>query len=113
MIETRDLTKRYDDFYAIKSIDLSLAQGDLFGFIGPNGAGKTTTMAILATLLEPSWGEAYVCGHSIHTEPKEIRRLVGYMPDFFGVYDDMTVIEYLEFFRQRVPHQRFRPSQTM
>ena len=67
-------------------------------FIGPNGAGKTTTMRIIATLLNPTWGEAYVCGNSIYTKPKEIRRLVGYMPDFFGVYDDMTVIEYLEFF---------------
>lgn len=84
--------------YAIKGIELDLKQGDLFGFIGPNGAGKTTTMRIIATLSEPSWGEAYVCGHSIYSEPKEIRRLVGYMPDFFGVYDDMKVIEYLEFF---------------
>ena len=70
----------------------------MFGFIGPNGAGKTTTMRILATLLNPTWGEAYVCGYSIYTQPKEIRRLIGYMPDFFGVYDDMKVIEYLEFF---------------
>ena len=98
MIKTVDLTKKYGDAYAIHSIDLDLAPGDLFGFIGPNGAGKTTTMRIIATLLEPSWGEAYVCGHSVHTQPKEIRRLVGYMPDFFGVYDDMTVVEYLEFF---------------
>lgn len=98
MIKTIDLTKKYGDAYAIRSIDLDLQAGDLFGFIGPNGAGKTTTMRIIATLLEPSWGEAYVCGHSVHTHPKEIRRLVGYMPDFFGVYDDMTVVEYLEFF---------------
>ena len=98
MIKTVDLTKKYGDAFAIRSIDLDLAEGDLFGFIGPNGAGKTTTMRIIATLLEPSWGEAYVCGHSVHTQPKEIRRLVGYMPDFFGVYDDMTVVEYLEFF---------------
>ncbi len=98
MIKTVDLTKKYGDAFAIRSIDLDLQPGDLFGFIGPNGAGKTTTMRIIATLLEPSWGEAYVCGHSVHTQPKEIRRLVGYMPDFFGVYDDMTVTEYLEFF---------------
>ncbi|MEM6779471.1 MAG: ABC transporter ATP-binding protein [Planctomycetota bacterium] len=98
MIKTVDLTKKYGDAFAIRSIDLDLEAGDLFGFIGPNGAGKTTTMRIIATLLEPSWGEAYVCGHSVHTAPKEIRRLVGYMPDFFGVYDDMTVVEYLEFF---------------
>ena len=84
--------------YAIRDIDLDLGQGDLFGFIGPNGAGKTTTMRIIATLLTPTYGEAYVCGYSIYTHPKEIRRLVGYMPDFFGVYDDMTVIEYLDFF---------------
>lgn len=84
--------------YAIRDIELDLVQGDLFGFIGPNGAGKTTTMRIIATLLTPTYGEAYVCGYSIYTHPKEIRRLVGYMPDFFGVYDDMTVIEYLDFF---------------
>ena len=98
MIKTVDLTKKYGDMFAIKSIDLELDEGDLFGFIGPNGAGKTTTMRIIATLLQPTWGEAYVCGHSIYGNAKEIRRLVGYMPDFFGVYDDMKVIEYLEFF---------------
>ncbi len=98
MIKTENLTKKYGELYAIKGIELDLKQGDLFGFIGPNGAGKTTTMRIIATLSEPSWGEAYVCNHSIYNEPKEIRRLVGYMPDFFGVYDDMKVIEYLEFF---------------
>ncbi|MEM6691267.1 MAG: ABC transporter ATP-binding protein [Planctomycetota bacterium] len=98
MIKTVDLTKKYGDMFAINSIDLDLSPGDLFGFIGPNGAGKTTTMRIIATLLEPSWGEAYVCDHSVHTAAEEIRRLVGYMPDFFGVYDDMTVVEYLEFF---------------
>ena len=98
MIKASQLTKKYDEMYAIRDIVLDLGQGDLFGFIGPNGAGKTTTMRIIATLLTPTYGEAYVCGHSIYTHPKEIRRLVGYMPDFFGVYDDMTVIEYLEFF---------------
>jgi len=110
MIETRDLTKKYGELYAIKSIDLNLDRGDLFGFIGPNGAGKTTTMKILATLLNPTWGEAYVGGNSIYTRPKEIRRMIGYMPDFFGVYDDMKVIEYLEFFaaayRIRGPQRR-------
>jgi ABC-2 type transport system ATP-binding protein len=98
VIETRDLTKKYDQLYAVKALDLTLVPGDVFGFIGPNGAGKTTTMRMLATLPNPSWGEAYVCGHSIYTQPKEIRRLVGYMPDAYGVYDDMKVIEYLEFF---------------
>lgn len=98
MIKTVNLTKKFGDMFAIKGIELDLQAGDCFGFIGPNGAGKTTTMRIIATLSEPSWGEAYVCGHSIYNEPREIRRLVGYMPDFFGVYDDMKVIEYLEFF---------------
>jgi ABC-2 type transport system ATP-binding protein len=98
MIEAKDLTKKYGDFFAAKQVDLKLETGDVFGFIGPNGAGKTTTMRMLATLLDPTWGEAYICGYSIYTHPREIRRLVGYMPDFFGVYDDMKVIEYLEFF---------------
>lgn len=98
MIRTANLTKKYGEMYAIRGINLELEQGDLFGFIGPNGAGKTTTMRIIATLLTPTYGEAYVCDNSIYTHPEEIRRLVGYMPDFFGVYDDMTVIEYLEFF---------------
>ncbi len=98
MIEVRDLTKKYGDLNAIHKIELKLDRGDVFGFIGPNGAGKTTTMRILATLLNPTWGEAYVGGYSIYTKPKEIRRIIGYMPDFFGVYDNMRVIEYLEFF---------------
>jgi ABC-2 type transport system ATP-binding protein len=98
VIETRDLTKTYGELYALKKLDLKLERGDVYGFIGPNGAGKTTTMRILATLLNPTWGEAYVCGYSIYTKAKDIRRVIGYMPDFFGVYDDMKVLEYLEFF---------------
>jgi ABC-2 type transport system ATP-binding protein len=116
-IETKGLTKKYGDMFAIRDIDLDLEQGDLFGFIGPNGAGKTTTMRIIATLLNPTWGEAYVCGNSIYTKPKEIRSLVGYMPDFFGVYDDMKVIEYLEFFaaayRIRGPERRKRCDEML
>ena len=98
MIETRDLTKMYGDLYALNRLNLRLDRGDVYGFIGPNGAGKTTTMRILATLLNPSWGEATVCGYSIYNSSREIRKLIGYMPDFFGVYDDMKVTEYLEFF---------------
>lgn len=117
MIKTTNLTKKYGDMYAIRGIDLDLEEGDLFGFIGPNGAGKTTTMRIIATLLTPTHGEAYVCGNSIYEEPKEIRRLVGYMPDFFGVYDDMTVIEYLEFFaaayRIQGPERRQRCDEML
>src|SRR5271166_4731201 len=98
MIKIQDLTKIYGDVHALQNLNLELDDGDLFGFIGPNGSGKTTTMRILATLLQPTWGEASICGYSIYTHPKEIRRIIGYMPDFFGVYDDMKVIEYLEFF---------------
>ena len=98
MIKTVDLTMKYGEMFAIQKINIDLEKGDLFGFIGPNGAGKTTTMRIIATLLNPTSGDAYVCGNSVLTKPAETRRLVGYMPDFFGVYDDMKVIEYLEFF---------------
>src|SRR5262245_42598110 len=98
MIETRDLTKMYGELYALDRLTIQLERGDVYGFIGPNGAGKTTTMRILATLLTPTWGEATVCGYSIYNGAKDIRRVMGYMPDFFGVYDDMKVIEYLEFF---------------
>src|SRR4029450_9837614 len=98
MIETRDLTKMYGDLYALNRLTLKLERGDVYGFIGPNGARKTTTQRILAPLPTPTWGEATVCGYSIYNNAKEIRRLIGYMPDFFGVYDDMKVTEYLEFF---------------
>ena len=98
MIETRDLTKMYGQLYALDRLTIKLERRDVYGFIGPNGAGKTTTMRILATLLTPTFGEATVCGYSIYNGTKDIRRVMGYMPDFFGVYDDMKVTEYLEFF---------------
>ena len=98
MIETRALTKVYRELTALDKLDLVIDKGDIFGFIGPNGAGKTTTMKILATLLRPTSGQAYVCGYSVNGQSKHIRRKIGYVPDFFGVYEDMTVTEYLEFF---------------
>jgi ABC-2 type transport system ATP-binding protein len=117
MIETRDLTKMYGDLFALNRLTLRLERGDVYGFIGPNGAGKTTTMRILATLLNPTWGEATVCGYSIYNGAKEIRRLIGYMPDFFGVYDDMKVVEYLEFFaaayRIKGPERRKKCDQVL
>src|SRR3954453_20654197 len=117
MIETRDLTKMYGELYALNRLTLRLEKGDVYGFIGPNGAGKTTTMRILATLLNPTWGEATVCGYSIYNNSKEIRRVMGYMPDFFGVYDDMKVIEYLEFFaaayRIKGPERRRKCDQVL
>src|SRR5881398_2525023 len=117
MIETRDLTKMYGDLYALNRLTLKLERGYVYGFIGPNGAGKTTTMRILATLLNPTWGEATVCGYSIYNGAKDIRRVIGYMPDFFGVYDDMKVIEYLEFFaaayRIKGPERRKKCDQVL
>ena len=107
-IVVQKLTRDYNNHKAVDGVSFEVGSGEIFGYLGPNGAGKTTTMRIIATLLEPSWGEAYVCNHSIYSEPKEIRRLVGYMPDFFGVYDDMKVIEYLEFFAAayKIPRPR-------
>jgi ABC-2 type transport system ATP-binding protein len=98
MIETKGLTKYYGSLGALVDLDLHIADGDIFGFIGPNGAGKTTTMRILATLLEPTRGSAWINGADVLKDGKKVRRMVGYMPDFMGVYDDLKVFEYLEFF---------------
>ncbi len=98
MIEIKNLTKYYGRLAALVDLNLSIAQGIIFGFIGPNGAGKTTTMRILATLLAPNAGRATIDGIDVVRDGKKVRRMVGYMPDFIGVYDDLKVFEYLEFF---------------
>ena len=98
IVETRDLTRRYGSTLALDHLNLQIPQGAIFGFIGPNGAGKTTTMRILTTLLAPTSGEAWVAGRSVLKEPLGVRKVVGFMPDFFGVYDNMKVWEYLDFF---------------
>ena len=98
IIQTINLTKRYGKLVALNNLHLDIEEGDCFGYIGPNGAGKTTTIKILATLLQPTWGEARVCGHVVGYESRKIRPLIGYVPDFFGAYEDMVVQEYLEFF---------------
>ncbi|MCA9243160.1 MAG: ABC transporter ATP-binding protein [Phycisphaerales bacterium] len=98
MIQTINLTKRYGKLVALDNLHLNIEEGECFGYIGPNGAGKTTTIRILATLLQPTWGEARVCGHVVGYESRKIRPLIGYVPDFFGAYEDMVVQEYLEFF---------------
>ncbi|QGG50184.1 ABC transporter ATP-binding protein [Lysinibacillus pakistanensis] len=98
MIEIRDLTKRYGSFTALDHLNLTLEEGVVFGFVGANGAGKSTTFSILATLLSPTSGEALINGKSVITEPKEVRKQIGYMPDFFGVYDQLKVDEYLDFY---------------
>lgn len=98
MIEIRDLTKRYGSFTALDHLNLTLEEGVVFGFVGANGAGKSTTFSILATLLSPTSGDALINGKSVITEPKEVRKQIGYMPDFFGVYDQLKVDEYLDFY---------------
>jgi ABC-2 type transport system ATP-binding protein len=98
IIETKNLTHRYGKLTAVKDISLEIEEGSIFGFIGPNGAGKTTTMRILATLLRPTSGDAWIGGCSVLKDPRGVRRQIGYMPDFFGVYDEMKVWEYLDFF---------------
>jgi ABC-2 type transport system ATP-binding protein len=98
MVETRGLSKLYGRFVALADLNMVIERGSIYGFIGPNGAGKTTTMRILATLLAPSAGRAWVAGHRVDKEAKAVRQAIGYMPDFFGVYDNMKVWEYLDFF---------------
>ena len=98
MVEIKHLRKEYKDLVAVKGLSLELERGDIFGFIGPNGAGKTTTIKMLATLLIPTAGSAKVDGIDCVKDPEKIRSIVGYMPDFFGVYDDIKVWEYLDFF---------------
>lgn len=98
MIETINLTKKYGDLVALDNLNLVVEQGACLGFIGPNGAGKTTTIKILATLLKPTWGEARIDGHVVGYQNHLIRPVIGYVPDFLGAYEDMLVLEYLEFF---------------
>lgn len=98
MIEVAGLTKRYRQTDALRGMTFRVPEGSIFGFIGQNGAGKTTTMKILATLLPPGEGAARVGGWDVTRHPREVRRIMGYMPDFFGVYDDLRVGEYLDFY---------------
>ncbi len=98
IIETKNLTKCYGALIAVNDLSLAVEQGAIYGFVGPNGAGKTTTMRMMTTLLQPTSGEAWVAGCSVTKDARGVRRAIGYMPDFFGVYDDMKVWEYLDFF---------------
>ena len=98
VIKTVNLTKRYGTLVALSNLNLEINEGDCFGFIGPNGAGKTTTIKVLATLLQPTWGEARICDLVVGYQSRQIRPLIGYVPDYFGAYEDMVVQEYLEFF---------------
>jgi len=98
IIEIRDLSKKFNRRLAVDQVNVTIEAGEIFGLVGPNGAGKTTTIRMLVTLLEPDRGEILVGGHSVRKAPREVRRQIGFMPDSFGVYGDMTVYEYLDFF---------------
>jgi ABC-2 type transport system ATP-binding protein len=98
IVRAQGLVKRYDRTVAVAGLDLDIARGEIFGLVGPNGAGKTTTLRILSTLLVPDAGDAEIAGASLRREPNDVRRVLGFMPDVFGVYDDMKVWEYLDFF---------------
>src|SRR6266550_5808714 len=97
-VQTFGLTRFYGSMAALSGLELTVNKGDLFGFIGSNGAGKTTTLRILATFLAPTAGRAVVLGHDVVKDADAVRHVIGYMPDFFGVYKDMEVTEYLDFF---------------
>jgi len=98
IIEFKNLSKRFKSRVAVNNLNFNIESGEIFGLVGPNGAGKTTTMRMLVTLLKPDNGEILVGGYSIRSKPNEVRRQIGFMPDSFGVYGDMTVQEYLDFF---------------
>src|SRR5580704_1114037 len=98
MIQVQGLKKRFGSLEAVSKVDLSVARGECMGLIGPNGAGKTTTLKVLATLVKPDEGRALVDGIDVALEPRLVRRVVGYMPDIFNSYGDMTVLHYLDYF---------------
>lgn len=113
-VQTFDLSRSYGDMTALSDLNLTVNQADLFGFIGSNGAGKTTTLRILATFLAPSAGRAEVMGHDVVKDADAVRHVIGYMPDFFGVYKDMEVTEYLDFFAAcyKIPSSRREKTVT-
>lgn len=112
-IETRHLTRSYGKVTAVDDLNLKIPSGSLFGLIGPNGAGKTTTLRMLAGLLGPTGGEIFLDGQSTKKNDSELRRKIGYMPDFFGVYDDLLVWEYLDFFARCYEMQANRRKQVV
>jgi len=110
VVQTSGLTKKFGSLVAVDHMDLSVKSGEIFGFLGPNGAGKTTTVRILCGLMMPTSGTATVVGHDVVTEPEEVKQRIGYMPQAYGLYDDLTVDENLEFFGSvyRVPRDERR-----
>jgi ABC-2 type transport system ATP-binding protein len=110
LVQTSRLTKKFGSLVAVDHMDLSVKAGEVFGFLGPNGAGKTTTVRILCGLMMPTSGNAIVVGHDVVKEPEEVKQRIGYMPQAYGLYDDLTVEENLEFFGSvyRVPSDERR-----
>lgn len=98
MLVVENLTKKYGKFLAVNGLSLEIPKGHIFGFVGPNGAGKTTTMKIIAGLMQPTSGKVFIDGVDVTRNVKKVREKIGYMPDFFGVYDDLKVDEYLDFY---------------
>jgi ABC-2 type transport system ATP-binding protein len=97
-IKTANLTKSFDDIIAVDRLNLEIKQGELYGLVGPDGSGKTTTMRLLAAILDPTSGEAWVAGHSVLTEGERIKEKIGYMSQRFGLYEDLTVMENINFY---------------
>ena len=98
MLKITDLYKKYDNVLALDGLNMDIQKGELYGFVGPNGAGKTTTIRIIAGLLHPTRGEVWIDGQRAEKDEKILKSKIGYVPDFFGVYDNLTVMEYLEFY---------------
>ncbi|MBN2899733.1 MAG: ABC transporter ATP-binding protein [Clostridia bacterium] len=113
MIKIEGLYKAYGKNIAVNHLDLSIGEGEIFGFVGPNGAGKTTTLKVIATLLMPDSGKVLIDDKSIYSDIKGIRSSIGYMPDFFGVYENLTSYEYLSFFGEIAGLERMQLEKTI
>ncbi|OHB77063.1 MAG: multidrug ABC transporter ATP-binding protein [Planctomycetes bacterium RBG_16_59_8] len=98
MIRVNNLTKRFGNFTAVDDVSFEIPQGEVFGFVGPNGAGKTTTMRIMATIDEPTSGDIFIDGYSVIDDPEQVRRIMGFMPDQYETYPNMTVWEFMDFY---------------
>ena len=113
VVDIQNLTVRYGKHVAVRNLSLQIPRGEVFGFIGPNGAGKTTTIRVLATLLKPTFGQVRVLGADVKLSPQQVRRNIGYVPDSFGVYEDLTVTEYLYFFAAAYRIEREKRAGTV
>ncbi|MEK7310130.1 MAG: ABC transporter ATP-binding protein, partial [Planctomycetota bacterium] len=115
MIRLESIRKEYDDLIAVKNLNLTINKGDIFGLIGPNGAGKTTTMKIMVGLLEPTQGQVYLNDQPINKDDAAFRKIIGYMPDFFSLYDELKTWEYLDFFARayKIPNRQNRIDEML